>query len=319
MRLLGSDEAAARLKRGETGRDVLQAMRGQLEEFGRIRAKYLLYEDQPAKTSPEQTGTPQNPSPMVEHTRAHPRLQQTTPEGRREKLALGTLFIPAKLNVKSPAPLLFFFHGGSWLPEVAAAQDGTTVISIQIGAGLRAYAQPFTDPKFFGNLLQEAERKAGVSFSPITLAGWSAGCGAIRQIMSTPEYYDRIENTILIDGIHTSYVTGKPGPLESQIDPEPLQIFVRMARDAITGRRRVIITHSEIFPGTFASTTETADYILSQLGLQRRPVVKWGPMQTQELSEVREGHFLLVGFAGNSAPDHVDQLHSLPEYLGWLK
>jgi uncharacterized protein YbbC (DUF1343 family) len=44
IRLLGSDEAAARLKRGETGRQVLGAMRGQLEEFLKIRARYLLYE-----------------------------------------------------------------------------------------------------------------------------------------------------------------------------------------------------------------------------------------------------------------------------------
>jgi uncharacterized protein YbbC (DUF1343 family) len=44
MRLLGSDEAAARLKRGETGRQVLDGMRGQLQEFLKIRAKYLLYE-----------------------------------------------------------------------------------------------------------------------------------------------------------------------------------------------------------------------------------------------------------------------------------
>jgi hypothetical protein len=43
-RLLGSDEAAARLKRGETGRQVLEEMRGQLQEFLKIRAKYLLYE-----------------------------------------------------------------------------------------------------------------------------------------------------------------------------------------------------------------------------------------------------------------------------------
>jgi hypothetical protein len=206
------------------------------------------------------------------------------------------------------------------VPEVAAAQNGNTaVVSIQIGAGIGVYAQPFLDPKFFGKLLKEAESKAGVKFEPITLAGWSAGCGAIRQIMSTPEYYDRIANTIMIDGIHTSYLNGTPGPLESQISTDQLQIWVRMARDAIAGKRHVIITHSEIFPGTFASTTETADYILDQVELQRKPVVKWGPMGTQELSEVRAGHFLLVGFGGNSAPDHVDQLHSLPEYLNWLQ
>jgi uncharacterized protein YbbC (DUF1343 family) len=44
MRLLGSDEAAARLKRGETGRQVYDAMRPQWEEFKRMRARYLLYE-----------------------------------------------------------------------------------------------------------------------------------------------------------------------------------------------------------------------------------------------------------------------------------
>jgi hypothetical protein len=137
--------------------------------------------------------------------------------------------------------------------------------------------------------------------------------------MSTPANYDRISNTIMIDGIHTGYGGGKPGPLESQIEPDNLQIYVKLARDAIAGKKRVIITHSEIFPGTFASTTETADYILKELGLRRRPIVRWGPKQTQELSEARAGRFLLIGFAGNSAPDHVDQLHSLPEYLKWLK
>src|SRR5574340_909070 len=44
LRLLGSDEAAALLKRGETGRAVLDAMRGRTDEFRVIRAKYLLYE-----------------------------------------------------------------------------------------------------------------------------------------------------------------------------------------------------------------------------------------------------------------------------------
>ncbi|HZS53172.1 MAG TPA: hypothetical protein VFA65_02115 [Bryobacteraceae bacterium] len=269
--------------------------------------------------APEQTGAPQNPSPMVEHTRAHPRLTEPSPQGRREKLSFGTLFVPQKLQSKSQAPVLFFFHGQGLVPEAAAARNGMVVVSAVLGAGSRVYAKPFLDPGFFGNLLQEAETHAGIKLGPITLGGWSAGCGAIRQIMSTPEYYDKVANTVMIDGIHTSYIDGKPGPLESQIDPQPLQIFVKLSRDAMEGKRQVIITHSEIFPGTFASTTETSDYILNTLGLHVRPVVKWGPMGTQELSETRVGKFLMVGFAGNSAPDHVDQLQSLPEYLSWLK
>ena len=41
-------------------------------------------------------------------------------------------------------------------------------------------------------------------------------------------------------------------------------------------------------------------------------------MKTQMLSDAREGAFRLAGFAGNSAPDHVDQLHALADLLGWL-
>lgn len=262
----------------------------------------------------------QNPSPMVEHTRAHPRLKQETPPGRREKLELGTLFIPENLKSKPRLPLFIHFHGGVWLPEVAAARAGNTaVISIQLGAGSSVYAKPFADQKLFERLIAEAESRAGVKFSPITLTAWSAGYGAIREILKTPENYSRVDRVLLIDGLHTGYVGGKPGPLESELETDKLEIFLRFARDAVAGRKQMIVTHSEIFPGTFASTTETSDWLIGQLGLKRRAVVKWGLMGTQQLSEVRVGKFLLVGYAGNSAPDHVDQLHSLPDYLRWFK
>lgn len=261
----------------------------------------------------------QNPSPMVEHTRAHPRLAQATPDGRREKLELGTLFLPAKLKLKSSVPLFIHFHGGTWLPEVAAAKVGkTAVISIQIGSGSGAYAKPFADAQLFSRLIAEAEAKAGVKFAPISLTGWSAGYGSIREILKVPEHYARVDGVLLIDGLHTGYVGEKPGPQESQLETDKLEVFLKFARDAVAGRKQMIVTHSEIFPGTFASTTETTDWLLGQLGLKRKPVVKWGPMQTQQLSEVRAGKFLLIGYAGNTAPDHVDQLHSLPEYLKWL-
>jgi hypothetical protein len=262
---------------------------------------------------------PQNPSPMVEHTRAHPRLEKQTPEGRREKLETGTLFLPARLKLKQRTPLMVFFHGGSWLPEVAAARRGLAVIAVQLGAGSSAYAKPFSDPKRFPALVAEAESKAAVKFEPIVLAGWSAGCGAIREIMKSPESAPRVRGILAIDGIHTGYVGGKPGPLESQLETDNLQIWLQLGREAVAGKRQLIVTHSEIFPGTFASTTETADWLVAQLALKRRPVVKWGPMKTQQLSEVRAGRFLLIGYAGNSAPDHVDQLHSLPDYLTWVK
>jgi len=258
----------------------------------------------------------QNPSPMVEHTRAHRRLKESSPPGRREKLELGTLFVPAKTR---PNAILFFFHGGTWLPEIAGAQNRMAVVSVQAGSGSGTYARLFADDARFPELLKEAEEKSHVRYTRVILGGWSAGCGAVRQILRSADAYARTNAIVLIDGMHTDYAEGHPGPQESKLGTENLEIWVRFGHDAIAGRKRALITHSEIFPGTFASTTETADYLVRELDLKTRPVLKWGPMGTQQLSEVRAGRFLLMGFAGNSAPDHVDQLHSLPAYLKLLR
>ena len=263
---------------------------------------------------------PQNLSPMVEHTRAHPRLKQEAPPGRRETLELGTLFVPAKLKVKDKLSLFVHFHGGTWLPEIAAAKEGRrAVLSVQIGAGSGRYVDAFADPQRFGRLVQEIETRLATRVGALLLTSWSAGTGAIREILKSPESYARIAAVLIIDGMHTGYVNGKPGPQESLLETDKLEVFVRFARGAVAGRKQMIVTHSEIFPGTFASTTETADYLVAQFGIPRRAVLRWGPMQTLQLSEVSAGQFRVIGYAGNSAPDHVDQLHSLPEYLKWIR
>jgi hypothetical protein len=42
-------------------------------------------------------------------------------------------------------------------------------------------------------------------------------------------------------------------------------------------------------------------------------------MKSQMLNEVKASGLRVVGFAGDSAFSRVDQLHSLPEFLGWLE
>jgi hypothetical protein len=267
----------------------------------------------------------QNPSPMVEHTRTHPRLTETTPPGRHQKLTLGALFIPEKLKGKRHVNLLLFFHGGDWLPELAVAQQrNMAVITVQAGAGSSTYEKLFADPAVFPNLIASAQAAAGVSFAEVYLAGWSAGCGALRQILSDPASYNRVSRVLCIDGVYAGYLTAAPptnttaAPADSALEPANLQSWLHFGTDAIASRKRLIITHSEIYPGTYASTTETADYLLRHWGLTPHPVARWGPMGTQMLSETKAGGLLVVGFAGNSAPDHVDQFQSLPEYLRWL-
>ena len=260
---------------------------------------------------------PQDPSPMVEHTRQHRRLAKQTPAGRREPLAIGTLYLPPSL--RGTKTLLLFFHGEPWIAELAGRRNHMAVISEVAGNGSGVYVRLFLDPQTFPALLTEAETKAKVHFTRVILGGWSAGCGALRQILKSPESYARVDSVICLDGIHTDYADGKPGPVESTLAEDNLQPWLQLGRDAIAGRKRFILTHTELFPGTYASTTETADFLLERLGVPQRAVLKWGPMGMQQLGEASRGKFLEMGFAGNSAPDHEDQLYALPSWTKRLR
>lgn len=254
---------------------------------------------------------------MVEHTRAHERLTIKDWSSRKVALSLGSLFVPLRYR---SGKLLVFFHGGNGVAEEAASRYGDlAVLSVALSGTSDAYVQAFSQAGRFGQLLAEAENRSGKSFQSIVFGGWSAGCGAIRTILREPQDYARAHAVLALDGIHTGYLNGAPGPLEPALETEHLEIYLKFARDALAGRKQLLITHTEIFPGTFASTTETADWIIGQLGLRRKAILKWGPRKTQQISEIREGRLWILGFAGNSAPDHVDQLHALPEYLRWIQ
>ncbi len=265
--------------------------------------------------------SPQNPSPMVEHVREHPRLEKQEPPGTRQKLTLGRLFVPEAVTAEKstePIPLVIAFHCGDWIPEVAVAALARPLpcVTIGLGAGSERYARPFRDDKaLIGKLCDESKQLLGRPISGLILVGWSAGYGSIREILRQKFDQPAVTTIILLDGLHTGYVGGKPGPKESQLEAEPLQPYLEYARLAVEGRRIFVYLHSEIFPGTFASTTETADWLIRELKLKRQTVLKWGPMKTQMLGETVAGGLRIQAFAGNSAPDHVDLLHALPEVL----
>lgn len=265
--------------------------------------------------------SPQNPSPMVEHVREHPRLEKSEPPGKRKNLTLGKLFVPGAIErspANEPVPLVISFHCGDWIPELACSGLASPLpcVSIGLGAGSERYARPFRDDTgLFAKLRDEAAKEIGRPVSKLILVGWSAGYGSIREALKNEALSRDIQAVILLDGLHTGYVGGKPGPKESSLETEPMQPFLAYARRAVAGQCKFVYLHSEIFPGTFASTTETADWLIRELGLKRLPVLKWGPMKTQMLGETEAGGLKIQAFAGNSAPDHVDLLHAMPAVL----
>jgi hypothetical protein len=264
---------------------------------------------------------------MVDHTRPHPRITQTEAKGRRVELKSlkgARLFVGPRVNPNRPTPLVIHFHGAPWLIErhVARYLPSAALITVQLGAGSSAYRRPLEQAELFRALIDEASRELKLKrgWSSITLSAFSAGYGAVREILRRPEYFALVNNVLLLDAMHTSYIPeGKPLADGGALDSSVLDVFVTFAREAVAGRKGFVFTHSEIFPGTYASTTECADYLLGQLNLKRRAELRQGSMGMQQLSAVDAGRFHLRGYAGNSAPDHVDHLHAMPAWFGLLR
>jgi len=266
---------------------------------------------------------------MVETTRAHERLTPRPVEGVSRSFVgpdgkTVELLLPHDAPEREMVDLVVHFHGAAWLPQQAATRPGRriAVAVVNLGAGSTTYHRAFADPAVFDTLLARIRHEMSIALEKdaridrLTLVGFSAGHGAIRAILREPRHFANIDAVLLLDGMHTSYVPeGTLVANGGMLDTTNLVAFAHFARAAIRGEKRFVITHSEIFPGTFASTTETADWLLRVLGLRRAPIMRWGPRGMQQLSETRAGRFELLGFAGNSGPDHVDHFHAMPELL----
>ena len=261
---------------------------------------------------------PQNPSPMQEHTRAHERIKERTWPGVQSTVD-GILPRPVELYM-SPAnasALWVHFHGTPFVAHYAAARAKSplSLACVQLGAGSAAYERPFAEPGAFARLLSALRAAAG-SATGLWLSSFSAGYGALRAILGEEALAEQVDVVLILDGLHSGYrPEGCPLAAGGVIEAGQLEPFVRFARRAMAGEVRMLITHSEVFPGTFASTTETADYLLDALGLSRRAVLEWGPLGMQQLSETGIGRLRIMGFAGNSAPDHTDHLHGLYHFV----
>ncbi len=256
----------------------------------------------------------QAPSPMVENTRAHERQQQRAVPGERISTPLGSLLLPPGAKAGRKLPLVIHFHGVPWLAEqsVRQALPEAAVLAVQVGAGSRVYDEAVRDPAILSQILTALGRPV----ERLYLSGFSAGYGAIRAILRQPENAARVDGVLLLDGIHSGYEDPQEARRPASAD---LDSFLTFARAAQAKQKRLAILHSEVFPGSYASTTETTDWLLAQLGLRRRAVLQWGPLGMQIVSDTRAGRLRVLGFAGNSAPEHAATLPALPWALTLLK
>jgi hypothetical protein len=233
-------------------------------------------------------------------------------------LSTGQVLVPRQLRADGVFDLVIHFHG-----HEAARKEWVRVarqvvfVGIDRGVGSSAYAGAFPDDASFEGFLEEVRRIVGETSGVaeprlrfLGLSAWSAGYAAVRDLLRTDSARRRVDSVILLDAIHAGY-------RNSAIDELGLAPFVWLANEAAQGRRFLFVSHSSIVPPGYASTTETARYLMAQLGV--RPIATQprgtDPMGLDLISYYVGASFHVRGYAGNGKMDHCAQLGLLGDVM----
>lgn len=232
------------------------------------------------------------------------------------KIETGSLVVLHRPGEAS-GELLIHFHGAVGTLRQAHRRTGSNaVLAVVNFPGLSsAYSRPIAgDAGLFGEILRQAwrvsrpeESAADPQWRRVTLSCFSAGYGAVREILKTPENSARVDAIVAADSIYAGLVEGGTG---REVDPLQMQDFLEFARLAGEGRKTFIISHSsQATP--YASTTETADYLLRELEIERRPDGQLSTDGLRQSSRASRGRFIVLGFAGSAAEDHLQHLRRI--------
>lgn len=225
----------------------------------------------------------------------------------------------------APYDLVVHFHGVADAVERQwnGARLGGVLAVANAGTWGRDYKAVYEHKGAYAALLRRVEAQLAeicpnrpVPSGRVALSGWSAGYAAIRAMLRDVGS-DPIDAVLLSDGIHATLVSGPQGP--RGVAPEDVAPFVEFGKRALEDEKLFSITHSSIHTPDYASTTETTDYLLGALRLERAPSTS-GPSLSEKLdvrllSETAKGGFRVRAYTGESGPEHGWHLHALEKTL----
>ncbi len=238
------------------------------------------------------------------------------PPGERVKLTLGQLFVPqGYVSQDGKVPLTLHLHGSPRIleEEFARARARGVLITVSLNGLSGVYKEKFPDGRTLDGILREAAEKLTalkVAEKPVigqlTVSSFSAGFGGVREMLRDDRAYDRIDSLILADSLYCGYAEGISPP---QVDPKLMEGFLRFAKDAAAGKKTLMVSHCQLKPDGYASTAETADYLLANLGLKRTiEDEEWIKGAWRCTSRCRLKGFHLAGFEGDQGKDHMKHL-----------
>ncbi len=226
--------------------------------------------------------------------------------------------LPGGWQAKGPEiPVWLHLHGAPAVVEAQFAASGApgVLVNVTLPGLSKVYADRFAAPGALATLLQTVEKtlRAESSSQPwrlgrLTISSFSAGFGGVRAMLREPAAFERIAGLVMADSLYCGY-SGDPGA--KQVDEELMAGFLRFAEAAVKGEKRLVISHSAQVPEGYASTTETADYLIRKLGGTRTADAREWPGGLNLQSTFRKGGAEIFGFAGTGPEDHMRHLRAM--------
>lgn len=244
--------------------------------------------------------------------------------GAWRPLPFGKALIPpaGAIGAGGEYDLLVHFHGAEPVRrEVAPLDLGLVIAAVDAGTRSSEYARALR-PEAWEALLASVDRAvseatgiAAARARHLAVSSWSAGSGAVAQILSRPGAAEapdgrRLDALILLDSLYGGYAPGRHELLPGQLGP-----YVSLAESAARGSPLFFLTHTAVPTNGYASTAETASFLLRQVGASAIPVT---PAEGSAAPLVRmyDGGSLFVrGYGGGTREDHCAQLRLLPGIL----
>ncbi len=160
-------------------------------------------------------------------------------------------------------PVVVLLHVGESLGAAYAAPLGAAWRNFVLGSGSGAYDENTglvsrypTLQGFLQALVPEWEPG-----SQLVLVAWSAGCWAPRAWMKDPAQRELVSALVLLDGLHSGFAPGG-GCKEDAVDG--IVGYGQLAASR-PGQHLLVLTHTEIDPPGYASTTQCAELVEEEL------------------------------------------------------
>lgn len=239
-----------------------------------------------------------------------------------------TLFIPKGWSAPTNGEvvLAIHFHSAPWFAIEEHLRRGLKgpLIAAQLGSGSSAYRKPFEDHERFSRLLslvektlQEGGAPKNTKVASVDISSFSAGYGAVREILKSPEYFKLIRRIVLCDSIYAGFESETVHkPLRENIEP-----WLPFVKAATRGEKTFLLTHSQVETVTYATSGQCGEALIEAVGAKTEKILpKSNPSASDPdfplLARSDLGNFHVWSYDGKDAQAHMTHLRHLAD--SWL-